>query len=337
MAKLTSRYMGIELSNPLIVGACGLTGNIDTLKRVEDAGAGAVIIKSLFEEQIQLKNFLLDEALHAYDEWHAEMTSIFPELKDSGPEEHLSWVRKAKQALKIPVFASLNAVNPETWTEYAGLLEQTGVDGLELNFFASPVDAETSGDRIEADQLKILAEVKAKAKVPISVKLSSYYSNPLNFVKRLDETGVNGFVLFNRLFDPSLDAEAERSDFPLNFSNPGDHRQALRYVGLLSGKVKGSLCAACGIHSPASAIEVLLAGADVFQTVSYLYRNSVGTIKTFLQDISSWMDRKGYASVAAFKGKLDAARNPDKFTFRRAQYVKVLLRAENILAKPKTL
>ncbi len=337
MANLNSRYLGVELSNPLVVGACSLTSQLDTLKRIEDSGAGAVVIKSLFEEQIQLKRFLLDEALHRHDDWHAEMTSIFPDLEDAGPEEHLLWVRKAKEALEIPVFASLNAVNPETWLEFAVLLEGTGVDGIELNFFATPSDAGKSGTDIENEQIEIATELKKRLKIPIAAKLSPFYTNPLNFVRRLDAVGTDGFVLFNRLFDPSLDPELEKSDFPFNLSNPNDHRQSLRYVGLLSGKVRGTLCASHGIHSPANAVEVLLAGADAFQTVSYLYRNSVGSIKHFLNDIASWMDRKGYASIADFKGKLDAERNPDKFTYRRAQYVRILMRPQSFLAKPSSV
>ncbi len=337
MAKLNTRYMGIELANPLVVGACSLTSNLDTIKRLEDSGAGAVVIKSLFEEQIQLKNLLMDEELHRYDDWHAEMTSIFPNLKDGGPEEHIAWVRKAREAVKIPVIASLNAVNRDAWVEYAKLLEGTGVDGLELNFFATPTDFEKTARDVEDEQVSILKDIKKAVKVPISVKLSPFYTNPLSFVKRLDEAGVAGFVLFNRFFDPSLDIEAEKSDFPFNLSNPNDHRLALRYVGLLSGNVKGSLCASHGIHAPAHAIEVLLGGADAFQVVSTLYRNSVGTIKVFLDEIAAWMGRKGYGSLADFKGKLDARRNPDKFTYRRAQYVKLLMRPENFLAKPKII
>jgi dihydroorotate dehydrogenase (fumarate) len=329
--------MGIELANPLIVGACNLTANMDTIKRIEDSGAGALVIKSLFEEQIQLKNLQMDQQLHMYDDWHAEMTSIFPEMKDAGPEEHLTWVRKAKESVKIPVIASLNAVNRETWVEYAKQLEQTKADGLELNFFATPTDSAVTAKDIEDEQVSILKDVKKAVKIPISVKLSSFYTNPVNFVKRLDDTGVNGFVLFNRFFDPSLDIEKEKSDFPFNLSHPNDHRLALRYTGLLSGKVKGSLCASHGIHAGAHAIEVLLSGADVFQVVSTLYRNSVGTVKVILDEISAWMDRKGYTSLDGFKGKLNADNNPDKFTYKRAQYVKLLMHPDSFMVRPKTI
>jgi len=337
MAKLTTKYMGIELKNPLIVGACSLTSDLDAIKRIEDAGAGSFVIKSLFEEQVQLKSFLMEEDLHRYDEWHAEMTSIFPDLKDAGPEEHLNWVRKTKESVSIPVIASLNAVNGETWVEWAKLLEQTGVDGLELNFFATPTDFNRTAKEIEDEQVSVIKEIKKAVRIPISAKLSTFYTNPLNFIKQLDTAGVNGLVLFNRFFDPSLDVEKEKTDYPFNLSNPNDHRIALRYIGQLSGKVKASLCASHGIHASSHALEVLLAGADAFQVVSTLYRNKLSTISLILQEIGAWMDRKGYKSIEEFKGKLNAENNPDKFTYKRAQYVKLLMRPHNFLAKPKII
>jgi len=337
MANLTTTYMGIPLKNPLIVGACSLTSEMDFIKRIEEAGAGSFVIKSLFEEQVQLKSFLMEEDLHRYDEWHAEMVSIFPDLKDTGPEEHLSWIRKAKESVSIPVIASLNAVNRETWVEWAKLIEQTGVDGLELNFFATPADFNKSGKEIEDEQVSIIKEVKKAVNIPVSAKLSSFYTNPLNFIRQLDAVGVDGLVLFNRFFDPSLDVEKEKTDYPFNLSNPNDHRTALRYIGQLSGKVKASLCASHGIHASSHALEVLLAGADAFQVVSTLYRNKLSTIGVFLQEITAWMERKGYSSLDEFKGKLNAEHNPDKFTYRRAQYVKLLMRPYNFLAKPKII
>jgi dihydroorotate dehydrogenase (fumarate) len=333
MAVLKTKYLGIELKNPLIVGACSLTSNMDTIKKLEDSGAGAIVIKSLFEEQIQLKSYALNEALHKYDEWHAEMVSIFPDLSDPGPEEHLMWVRKAKAASSIPVFASLNAVNRETWVDWAKKLAETGVDGLELNFFASPTDFSRSALSVENEQAEIMREVKKAVKIPVAVKLSPFYTNSLEFVKRLDSTGVEGFVLFNRPFEPSIDIEQEKSDMPFNLSTPNDHRLALRFIGLLSGKVNGSLCASNGIHTASNAVEMLLAGADAFQMVSALYRSTAATVKTVLDELSAWMDRKGYKTLADFRGKLDAENNPDKNAYRRTQYVKLLVHPESHLKR----
>lgn len=334
MADLKATYMGIPLKNPFIVGACSLTAHMDAIKRIEDAGAGAFVIQSLFEEQIELQRMRLEEELRMNDNMDAEIQSVFPDIKHAGPDEHLMWVRKTKEAAGIPVFASLNCVNPETWAEWAVKLQETGVDGLELNFFAIPNDPTRSGESIEAEQLDALRRVKAAVKVPISVKLSPFYTSPLEVVKRMDQVGVNGFVLFNRLFHPSFNIEKETGQYPFNLSTSNDHRLALRFVGLLAGSVQGSLCASNGIHTGEDAIEVLLAGADVFQAVSTIYRNRIDVIGTVLKDIEAWMDRKGYKKLDDFRGKLSVSKTPDRWTYRRAQYVKMLLRSDDFVSRP---
>ncbi|HUX14023.1 MAG TPA: dihydroorotate dehydrogenase-like protein [Spirochaetia bacterium] len=337
MANLTSKYMGITLSNPLVVGACSLTGNMDQIRKIEDAGAGAFVIKSLFEEQIQLEKFRMEEDMHLYDDWHAEMQSIFPDTTHGGPDEHLMWVRKAKEAAGIPVIASLNALSEETWVDWAAKLEETGVDGLELNFFALPVDPKQTGREIEDAQIAILKKVAAKVKIPVSAKLSAFYTSPLEVITRMDKAGVAGFVLFNRMFHPSFDVDKESEDYPFNLSSSGDHLMGLRFAGLLSGHIKGSICASNGIHTGQDAIEVLLSGADVFQCVSTLYMNDVSVIKKILGDVDAWMDRKGYKSMSDFRGKLSAASTSDKWTFKRAQYVRMLLNADKYLKRPKVI
>ena len=204
MVSLKTKYMGIELKNPVIAGASSLTDRLDTIQQIENAGAGALVLASLFEEQIQLERLKLEEELEQFDNLHAEMADVFPNLEHAGSEEHLTWVRKAKETVGIPVIASLNAVNRETWVEYARQLQGTGVDGLELNFFATPSDFDTDGADVETEQLGILQEVKKAVSVPISVKLSIHYTNPLKLIKKLDDIGVDGFVLFNRFFQPDI-------------------------------------------------------------------------------------------------------------------------------------
>ncbi len=334
MANLQSKYMGIPLKNPFIVGACSMTAHMDAIKRIEEAGAAAIVIQSLFEEQIQLQRMRLDEELTLHDNLDAEIQDIFPDIEHSGPDEHLMWVRKAKEAVNIPVIGSLNCTNPETWADWAVKMEETGVDGLELNFFAIPTDAGRSAADIEAEQIDTLKKVKSRVKVPVSVKLSAFYTSPLEFISRMDATGAAGFVLFNRLFHPSFNIEKETGQYPFNLSTSGDHRLALRFVGLLHGKLKGSICASNGIHTGDDAIEALLAGADVFQAVSTLYRNRVNVIGTVLKDIDAWMDRKGYKDLDAFRGKLSVEKTSDKWTYRRAQYVKMLLKADDYVARP---
>lgn len=334
MANLQARYMGIPLKNPFVVGACSMTAHMDAIKRMEDANAAAVVIQSLFEEQIQLQRMRMEEELTINDNLDAEIQDLFPDVEHGGPDEHLMWVRKTKETVSIPVIGSLNCVNPATWTEWALRMEETGVDGLELNFFAIPIDSTKSAADIEAEQIDAIKQVKAKVKVPISVKLSPFYTSPLDIIGKMDKVGVDGFVLFNRLFHPSFNIEKETGQYPFNLSTSNDHRLALRFAGLLHGKVSGSICASNGIHTGEDAIEVLLAGADVFQAVSTLYRNRVDMIGTILKDIEAWMDRKGYTGLDQFRGKLSVEKTPDKWTYRRAQYVKMLLKADDYVARP---
>lgn len=334
MANLQSKYMGIPLKNPFVVGACSMTAHMDAIKRIEDAGAAAIVIQSLFEEQIQLQQMRMEEELTLNDNLDAEIQDLFPDVQHGGPDEHLMWVRKTKEAVEMPVIGSLNCVNPDTWSEWAVKMEETGVDGLELNFFAIPIDGSKSSTEIEAEQIEALEKVKSKVKVPISVKLSPFYTSPLEIIHKMDKVGVNGFVLFNRLFHPSFNIEKETGQYPFNLSTSNDHRLALRFAGLLHGKLNGSICASNGIHTGEDAIETLLAGADVFQAVSTLYRNRIDVIGTILKDIEAWMDRKGYADLDAFRGKLSVEKTEDKWTYRRAQYVKMLLKADDYVARP---
>lgn len=334
MANLQSRYMGISLKNPFIAGACSMTAHMDSIKRIEDAGAAAMVIQSLFEEQIQLQSMRMEEELTINDNLDAEIQDLFPDVQHGGPDEHLMWVRRAKEATSIPIFGSLNCVNPATWATWALKMEETGVDGLELNFFAIPIDSSRSADEVEAEQLDALKQVMDKVKIPVSVKLSPFYTSPLDIIHRMDNAGVAGVVLFNRLFHPSFNIEKETGQYPFNLSTSNDHRMALRFAGLLHGKLNASICASNGIHTGEDAIEVLLAGADVFQAVSTLYRNRLTVITTILEEIETWMDRKGYNNLDDFRGKLSVEKTPDKWTYRRAQYVKMLLKADDYVARP---
>ncbi len=333
MADLTTTYLGLALENPIIAGASILTQNMDSIRKIEDSGAAALVVASLFEEQIQLDHLKMSEDIAQYEDWHAEMTSIFPQLEHSGPESHLMWVRRAKEAVDIPVIASLNAVNKDTWVEWAKRLADTGVDALELNFFALPKDFDVSAEEIEAAQIDALREVKKSVKIPISVKLSPYYTSPLQFIKRLDEIGVNGVVLFNRFFQPKIDIVNEQNDLSFNLSSENDHRIALRFAGILHGHVKASVCANNGIHTSTNVIELLLAGADAVQVVSTLFMNSISHIGTMLGEIEEWMKHKEYQKVSDFRGKLSKDKNPDDWAFTRGQYVMTLLKAKDYLRK----
>ena len=328
MADLKTTYMGITLENPVIAGASELTSNMDSIKRIEDAGAGALVIKSLFEEQIQLERARFDEEQHRYDGINAEFGTMFPDMEHSGPDEHLMWVRKAKEASSIPVIASLNAVNRDTWAEWAKKLEETGVDGLELNFFANPELQEGDGASIEKDQIAVVREVAKAAKIPVSVKMSLFYTAPLSAAKAFAGAGAKGLVMFNRFFQPDIDAVKERSTLPLNLSTATANRLPLRYTGLLFGETGASLCASGGIMDGLDAAKMILAGADAIQVVSTLYRNKITQLGRIVSGLGDWMDGKGYASLAAFRGKMSRRNTSDPWSYKRAQYARLLMKPD---------
>lgn len=333
MSNLKTNYMGLELKSPIVVGANNMVTNIDSLKQMEEAGAGAVVFKSLFEEQIQLEAMQMDDDMGEYDDRNAEMTTLFPSMEHAGPREHLMNVRKAREALNIPLIASLNAVYKETWLEYAKLLEDTGVDGIEMNFYAVPRNPSENGEDIILEQVEILSQVKSSLSIPVSVKLSPYYTNPLNTIARMDKTGVDAFVLFNRLFQPEIDLDTESHvvDFPL--SNVQDSKLPLRFAGLLYGTINAGIVSNTGIQDGSDVIKMILAGADAVQVVGTLYKNKIKHISSMLTDVETWMKGKGYKSLKDFKGKLSNKQIEDPFVYKRAQYVDLLLKSEDLFKK----
>ncbi len=331
---MSANYAGLELRNPIIVGASNISHDIELLKRLERKGAGAIVYKSLFEEQIQLENIKLEEEMHEYNERHAEMITLFPEIKHAGPQEHLLKLKKAKEQLTIPLIASLNAVYKETWVEYAQKIEDTGVDAIELNFFAVPRNVEANGKSIEEEQIAIFKAVKQKLKIPVTVKLSPSYTNVLNFVTELDKAGADGFVLFNRLFQPDINIDKKEHITPFNLSNAQDHRLPLRYAGLLYNKTKGSICSSTGIFSGKDVVKTLLAGADCVQVVSTLYKNSIEHLCKIISDIGYWMNQNNYSSLDDIRGMLSDNSINEPFVYRRAQYVDLLMqKSDNIINK----
>ena len=333
MNKLSTKYMGIELNNPIILGASNLDTDIDNLKKAEELGAGAIVFKSLFEEQIQLESFQLDERLNEFNDLNAEMVQIHPNIKHSGPDEHLLNIRKAKESLTIPLIASLNAINNETWLKYATLLGETGVDGIELNFYQIPLDFNRNAGEIEDEQIKTLKEIRKNISIPISVKLSSDYSNILNFIKKLDKAGANAVVLFNSFFQPDIDINTEKHIKTLHLSNAGDYKKSLRYTGLLFDNIKADICSSYGIFSGEDVIKLLLSGATCVQIVSTLYKNGLSQILNIRKELEEWMDLKSYKSIGEFRGKLSKNKLPgNPFVYKRAQYVDLLLNSEEIFA-----
>jgi dihydroorotate dehydrogenase (fumarate) len=335
MADLTTKFMGLELSNPVIVGASKLTASIDGIQQAEKAGAGAVVCASLFEEQIQLEQWKMENDIASLQDVDAEIGSFFPSLEHSGPKEHLHWVKRAKESVKIPVIASLNAVEKSTWVEYSKMLEDTGVDGLELNFYHVPGDMNKAAKDVEKGQLEVIEAVKKAVRLPIAVKLSYFYTNVLNLVLNMEKLGVNGYVMFNRLFESDIDIDEERHTIPLNLSSKGDNKLACRYMGLLFGKVSGDLCSNNGVFTGRDAVKAILSGASTVQVVSTLYKNRFDQIEEIKRDLAQWMDQKGYASTAHFKGKLSEVNLDDRFVYKRAQYVDLILRSHELLDSPE--
>ncbi len=331
---LSTKYLGLQLKNPIIVGASNLVTDIKMLKKLEAAGAAAIVYKSLFEEQIQLENLELDQDMTDYDHRNAEMTSLFPaDLYGSGPEEFLMNFEDAKKALGIPLIASLNCVNYDTWVEYAQKLETAGADALELNFYNNPKDFDISESAILSEELDIIESVKKVVKIPVSVKLSPFYTNPLYVFKEMDRKGADGFILFNRLFQPDINIQTEAMHFPYNLSMEHDSRLPLRYTGILYDNINADICSNRGIFTGGDAVKMILAGANAVQVVSTLYKHGPQQITKMLEDIEIWMANKMYDSLDDFRGNLSKKNIDDPFAYRRAQYVDILMKSGEIFKK----
>jgi dihydroorotate dehydrogenase (fumarate) len=333
MKNLRTKYMGIDIENPIIVGASEISTDLDKLKKAEEFGAGAIVYKSLFEEQIQLENYLLDEKLNEFNDIYGEMLTMHPKITNEGPDEYLSNIRKAKESLSIPLIASLNAINKNMWIKYAKLLSETGVDGIELNFYQIPSDIGREGIDIEKEQINIVKEIRQNISIPISVKLSPDYSNILNFINKLELAGADAMVLFNSFFQPDIDIDTEKQIKSINLSNEGDYKKSLRYTGILYDNIKADICSSHGIFTGADVIKLLLSGASSVQVVSTLYKNGLPQIYKMKQELEEWMERKKYNNIDEFRGKLskNMLRN-NPFVYKRAQYVDLLINSHEIIA-----
>jgi dihydroorotate dehydrogenase (fumarate) len=333
MADLKTSYLGIELKNPIIVGASSMVSDLGNMKKMEESGAAAIVYKSLFEEQIQLERMEMDDSLKEYEERHAEMIHLFPDMEHAGPSEYLMNLRMAKESVTIPVIASLNCIFNDTWIEYAKMIEDTGVNAIELNFYFVPRDTKLDGKSIIDQQIEILKNIKTHLKIPVSVKLSPFYANPLHVVIDMDDNGSDGFILFNRFLQPDIDTDKETHINQFTSSLQEENRLALRFAGLLYGHIRGSICCAGGIHTGQDIIKMILAGADCVQVVSTLYNNKISYIGTMLSDLSTWMDTKGYKCLKDFQGKLSHKNVHNPLIYRRAQYIDMLLKSSELFQR----
>ena len=333
MADLRTTFMGIELKNPIILGASSLVEDLNAIKKIERAGIAAIVYRSLFEEQINLEQIQLDEQVGEYSYRNAEMGNIFPEIKHAGAGEHLYNLTKLIKTVNIPVFASLNAIYDKSWEDYAVQLEKTGVAGLELNFYDVPTDAVHDGAKIESHQISILKKLKKLVKIPISVKLSPFYANPLNFIAQADKAGAEGVVIFNRFFQPEINIDNEEFFFPFDLTHEKDYQITLRFAGLLFDNIKADICASRGISDGTDVIKMVLAGASSVQVVSTVYKNKAAHITQMIETLEEWMDAKGYKTINDFKGKLSMKKSKDPYAYRRAHYVDILMKSTEIFKK----
>ncbi|HOI00031.1 MAG TPA: dihydroorotate dehydrogenase-like protein [Bacteroidales bacterium] len=333
MVDLQTHYLGIKLKNPIIVGACNLSTDTGNLQKMEAAGAAAVVYKSLFEEQIQLEDLQMEMDMQDYNDRNAEMISLFPDISHAGPREYLHNLKQAVAAVDIPVFASINAVDSGSWVEYAKEVAETGVAGLELNLFQGAAGPDKDEAAIIDEQIRIIRDIKATIQIPVSVKISPYYTNTEKVIHEMDRAGADGFVLFNRMFEPDIDVDSEKHHFPYNLSNPEDKRLALRYAGLLHTEIGSSICTSGGIFSGKDIVALILAGADAVQVVSALYKFKISHIRNMLLEMEDWMESKGYTSIDDFRGKLSRFNSNDPYAYKRAQYIDILMKSSEIFRK----
>jgi dihydroorotate dehydrogenase (fumarate) len=323
---LTTSYLGLKLRSPLVVSASPLSEEIDSIKKMEDSGAAAVVLYSLFEEQLIQDSAELVHNLEQGTESFAEALSYFPEPDEFrlGPEEYLKHIAKAKKSVKIPVIASLNGSSVGGWTKYAKAIQQAGADALELNIYAIPTDLDLSSEKIENTYLEIVKAVKAQVSIPVAVKMSPFFTNFANMAKRLDAAGANGLVLFNRFYQPDIDLDSLEVKPNILLSTPMAMRVPLRWVALLYGRIQANLAATSGIHRAGDVLKMLMAGADVTMLCSALIRHGIPQIGVIERDLIAWMQENEYESVTQLKGSLSQKNCPDPAAFERAQYMKAL-------------
>jgi len=323
---LTTTYLGLKLRTPLVPSASPLSEELDSIKEMEDAGAAAVVLYSLFEEQLRQDRLELASRLDQGTESFAEALTYFPEPEEFrlGPDEYLKHIAKAKEAVKIPIIASLNGSSVGGWTQYAKGIEQAGADALELNIYYIPTDLQMSSSDVEKNYLDILKAVKAEIKIPVAVKLSPFFTNFANMASRLDQSGADGLVLFNRFYQPDIDLETLDIKPNILLSTPMAMRVPLRWIALLFGKLKASMAATSGIHRASDVLKMLMAGADVTMLCSALIRHGARQVGVIERDLVAWMEEHEYSSVAQLKGSLSQKNCADPSAFERAQYMKAI-------------
>jgi len=324
--KLLTNYMGLSLNSPIVVSACTLSEQTDNIVKMEDNGAGAVVMSSLFEEQIRKEEArfkgVMSETTYAFP----EALDFFPDLDDFsvGTDEYLENIRKAKERVKIPIIGSLNGITNEGWIDYSKMMEQAGADGIEVNIFFIPADIALSSSEVELRYLNIIESIKKTVKIPVAVKLNPYFSAMGNMSLRMKNAGADALVLFNRFYQPDFDINELVIKTDLHYSESSEIRLPLLWIALLYGKVKLSLAATTGVQSAVEVIKYILAGADVVMTASSLYKNGIPYLKTMNKELQDWMYMMGFDDIKFFKGIMSQQHISDPTAYERSNYIKIL-------------
>jgi len=326
MIDLTTTYLGLKLSSPLVVSASPLSREIDGICRLEDAGAAAVVLYSLFEEQLRQEEIDLQYHLSAGTESFAESLTYFPQPSEfhTGPEGYLNHIRKAKASVGMPIIASLNGSTLGGWTKFAGEIERAGADAIECNIYHIPTDPKLTADDVEKTYLDIVRAVKSTVTIPVAVKLSPFFSNFTNMAHRLDDAGADGLVLFNRFYQPDIDLEELEIRPNVLLSSQQALRLPLTWIGILCGRLKASLAATSGVHTAEDVVKLLMVGANVTMLCSSLMRHGINHLRHVEREVREWMEEHEYESVKQMQGSMSQIRCPDPGAFERAQYMRAV-------------
>lgn len=325
MANLVTTYLGMQLRNPIIVSSSGLTNSVEKIKNLEKNGAGAVVLKSLFEEQINYESGHL--TISADNPEAADYLSVY--TKENAVNEYLALISEAKKAVSIPVIASINCTSASEWTNFAGKIQEAGADALELNIYVLPINKNAQTVDYENIYFDIAGKIKKAIDKPVSIKLSSNFSNLLGIINRLSAANVNGVVLFNRFYEPDIDIDNFKIISSEVFSSPSDIRQSLRWIGIVYDKVpKIDLAASTGIHDGKAVIKQILAGAKVTQVCSTIYKNGPQQILNMLNELTAWMDKNGFKTLDQFRGIMSYKNNPNPKSYERSQFMKYFSKVE---------
>ena len=325
---LRTTWLGLELAHPIVASASPLSGSLDGVRKLEDGGAAAVVLHSLFEEQIRWENEAYEHLSKAGSESHAESMGYFPAVgrEPAGPDHYLELVRRAREAVSVPVVASLNGVTDSGWTSFARLLQEAGAHALELNIFHVPSDRKARGRDVEERCEHIVGSVAAAVSIPITVKLSPFFSAPGEMAERLVSAGAQGLALFNRFYQPDIDLEKLEVEPSLELSQPWEMRLPLLWIAILRGRLRAALAATTGVEGPSEVVKYLLGGADVVMTPSALLRHGPGHLRTLVDGLGRWLEGRGCKAVDDVRGSMSQEQVPNPEAFERANYLRILQR-----------